>query len=202
MKICSIDGCEKHAFCKGLCQPHYSKMRVHGNPLWKKPLANQSECSIDGCSRKSIHNELCIYHYEKMKRDGDPNFKRFKINQGECSVDGCSLHAYKKGLCNKHYIRLLRYGREHRVLAKPGDGYVSGGYHLFSCNNNKVFTHRLVMEAYLDRPLDDFEVVHHINGNRLDNRIENLELCSKSAHTTYHSPERMKARWKSKINKP
>lgn len=75
-------------------------------------------------------------------------------------------------------------GRCHR-----SDGYISilCRKHPSADYGGRVLEHRLVMEEYLGRYLLPTEIVHHINGVRDDNRLENLELTqSKKGHGKLH----------------
>ena len=74
-----------------------------------------------------------------------------------------------------------------RIKDKVGYIYICSPKHPYRNNRNYVYEHRLVVEKYLGRYLTPKEQVHHINGIKDDNRIENLMVfASNSAHIRFH----------------
>ena len=64
------------------------------------------------------------------------------------------------------------------------------------CNKDRyIQEHRLIIEKHLGRYLHPFEVIHHKNRVKIDNRLENLEIITKSEHIKIH-----KSNWFKKGN--
>jgi hypothetical protein len=106
-----------------------------------------------------------------------------------CSVVGCDRKYRSLGFCVVHYNRFRIHGdaSANVPIGKPRGGarrgvYVAAnGYAMETVGKGRgvrKFVHRIVMESIIGRPLLPEETVHHKNGERADNRPENLELWS------------------------
>lgn len=92
---------------------------------------------------------------------------------------------------NKRIIlkRLREYGIEvkPKVRYKKTGFWFEHGYKLLYIEGNKyIREHINIMENHLGRKLEKNEVVHHINRDKLDNRIENLQVMTNGEHSTLH----------------
>lgn len=164
------------------CRKEYNKL-YHKNTVFERKIKrekldkeNKMYCCETSCNRKTYGTSLfCKKHYEKNWRDGKI------IKKPKCSIVGCDRSSYgRKDLCNSHYQRLLKGNNDAgpiRSIAKRGSGYINkNGYRVITRNTRQILEHRAIMAEYLGRELLECETVHHINGNRLDNKISNLEL--------------------------
>ncbi len=79
-------------------------------------------------------------------------------------------HISRKGKIIVEY----RYSWGYKYLYRPEHPHANDGRY--------VAEHRLVMEEKIGRYLRPSEVIHHINGNKQDNKIENLMLLTQREH--------------------
>lgn len=154
---------------------------------------NKNGCDI--CGKEVAGRGLCNSHYSRWRRYGDPTIQKRPFTKGRiCRY--CDRTVSAKDLCRHHYeaqkqhgdpcaLRRLGCDKLKSVIVRSKHGY------LVSVVNGKLRRiHRMIMEHHIGRPLKPWEVVHHKDGNKCNNRLRNLEIMLTNAHSSLHSTGR------------
>lgn len=157
-------------------------------------------CIHDGCVESSFARDLCKRHYNQAHRRGEftSDLRYGRKQFATCFVDGCErdVRGGTKGLCSMHSQRLRKRGdigpagtlRSGRTHDKRGYVMVWMPDHPAAKADGYVFEHRLVWwDAH--GPIPEGWQVHHINGVKDDNRLENLRAMSNEDHQALHAAQ-------------
>lgn len=170
----SLDTSKKYPYCKNC----YTNPRKWEYPLPKGTIENPLENDIRKATEfqiKKYKNTLYIW-----KSCPDCGIGRWiqvckaSLNRTNALCVTCSQHPRIRFIDKAGYVnvRISRKDKFYCMAAKSGT----------------ILEHRLIMARHLDRLLTSKEIVHHKNGIKTDNRIDNLEItCGLGQHSKNHS---------------
>lgn len=158
--------------CSKLFTMKPSYVRAYRKKFGKDPLYCSMQCSAigrrkDADEKHKTECKNCGKEFYRTRRNGSGTiYREQQLCSKQCKNEWTSkLHRERHGLPT--ITRRLK--RRYVVLRIPAQNGIPV---------HEILEHRYVMEQTIGRKLASEETVHHVNGDRFDNRIENLELFS------------------------
>lgn len=160
------NGCDKKVKRIGLCSTCYNKK------LKQDKIERGQLCQVDGCIDVEFSKGFCSRHYKQMYRHGKTFRTLYEDN--DYIIDGKTT--YIKIYNNGEYSATSIIDTEDIDIAKQYNWHINkGGYVTYKSDTmGHIFLHRLVTKCEEDK------IVDHINRNPLDNRKENLRICTQT----------------------
>ena len=160
---------------------------IHVRKWYNIPMPHK-----DPEARREYHRKWAQARYQQRKAELAEKRKKYTAVCTNCSTTFRTRKEDAKSCSPKCTMQMMiAQGKRNRFpkgVPSPnskGGTINRAGYRLIfvpshpgSTTRGYVLEHRLVMEQHLGRQLEDWEKVHHRNGVKSDNRIENLEIVT------------------------
>lgn len=176
---CLVQDCGSRPYSNGLCSLHYQRWRKGTNVGVEVPVYNQQKsvgvytqtatCIVGGCDRRPVNRWMCDRHAQQRVA-------------GIIDAQGNQLRPFLPWK-NKRKEGPIKDGAGYLLVFPPPE-------YKGKTRDGRVLEHRLVMAQHLGRLLEDWELVHHKDGDRENNKLSNLELLDgrASASSEPHPP--------------
>lgn len=127
---------------------------------------------------KKIYYTLKKNHIQIVTRRRPKNPQQRSQKSREKASKSTKITNQKRRILKGNYISDNRWYNFFGYVAMPNPDYKMGDKNV----SKTILEHRYIMQKHLGRKLDAKELVHHINGIKDDNRIENLVIKSRHNH--------------------
>ncbi len=172
--------------------PDYNKNNPDETPKRRMPKRNSIMIGCSNCGK------VFFIQYSRFKRSKKSYCCRKCADEGQQKriwlvCENCKkpfwrlgCHIKKRSFCSDACSRSFLRGCESPNYR--GKTIIGKGGYVWTIMTNgiRMPLHRFIVQGVLGRPLKREEVVHHVNGEKLDNEYSNLMLCSNSYHKWLH----------------